>query len=325
MVTTYPTPTGRRNLLRLIEFGAWFGVAGMTSIVVSQYVYRNDPAIAAAHTVLPYLLMPSIPVAFIASLVRRSALAVCSGVIGVVLLAYTFPVVFPPDIPSIPASAPRITILEGNLAAFNGQESIADTLVNSGADVLVLVEYTNHVNEWVNDAGAADIYPYSWLNPGGSDGTGIWSKYPLSATDLVQIRDRPASVATLTVEGHDIRIIAVHPRPPTTPGNAENWEAAMPLIGDLAATPGPPTMIVGDFNASRWHPVFRELLDRGWRDAHEWLGHGFGASWPNDRKIGPWVRLDHALLGSGLAPVSIHDIDLPGSDHRGFIVTVAPV
>ena len=57
---------------------------------------------------------------------------------------------------------------------------------------------------------------------------------------------------------------------------------SLATIGDEATSPGPPTIVVGDFNASRWHPPFRRLLRRGLRDSHEWLGHGFSTSWPND-------------------------------------------
>jgi hypothetical protein len=35
------------------------------------------------------------------------------------------------------------------------------------------------------------------------------------------------------------------------------------------------------------------------------------------------VRLDHALVGPGVVPTAIDDIQVPGSDHRGFVVDVA--
>ena len=36
-----------------------------------------------------------------------------------------------------------------------------------------------------------------------------------------------------------------------------------------------------------------------------------------------FVRLDHALMTDGLVATGIDDIDIPGSDHRGFVVSVA--
>lgn len=321
---TFPAATsGRRVIARLLEAAGWLGVAAMAALVLSEYVSTDAPAVAAAQTMLPYLLAPSIPLSVIATLCRRSALALSSAVIGIVLLVYTFPVVFPPGLPSVAADAPRVSVLEGNLYVFNDGHQVVPKLLASGADVLVLLEYTDDVDGQLHDAGASDLYPFSELRPSDSKGIGIWSKYPLSNASFEEVVERPALTVTLDVDGSPMRIVAVHPRPPSSPDGAAVWEPSLRGIGDVAGSPGPPTMIVGDFNASRWHPAFRDLLDRGWRDAHEWLGHGFSGSWPNDERIGPWVRLDHALLGAGIAPVSIRDVDLPGSDHRGFVITVA--
>jgi hypothetical protein len=35
------------------------------------------------------------------------------------------------------------------------------------------------------------------------------------------------------------------------------------------------------------------------------------------------MRIDHALITSDIAVRSIRDVIVPGSDHRGFIVTLA--
>ena len=37
----------------------------------------------------------------------------------------------------------------------------------------------------------------------------------------------------------------------------------------------------------------------------------------------PFVRLDHALVRDGLIPTSTKDFTVPGSDHRGFVVSLA--
>jgi hypothetical protein len=36
------------------------------------------------------------------------------------------------------------------------------------------------------------------------------------------------------------------------------------------------------------------------------------------------VRLDHALTAGGLVSTDVDDFHVPGSDHRGLVVTVAP-
>jgi len=95
-------------------------------------------------------------------------------------------------------------------------------------------------------------------------------------------------------------------------------------IARSAAVGGGPTIVLGDFNATRWHPDFRRLLRQGHlRDAHEWAGDGLGASWPADRPIPPFVRLDHILVRSGVIPTSVGSARIPGSDHVAMVADLA--
>ena len=92
----------------------------------------------------------------------------------------------------------------------------------------------------------------------------------------------------------------------------------------LLVTAGAPAIVIGDFNASYWHPEFRDVLDAGWRDAHQMTRRGFSSSWPTDiAPMPPFVRIDHALVNDGLVVTNVDDIDVPGSDHRGLLVDVA--
>ena len=126
-------------------------------------------------------------------------------------------------------------------------------------------------------------------------------------------------------DGAAVRIVLAHPNPPITDHGLRHWEPSMRRIAEIGAEPGPPTLIVADLNAARWHPPFRRLLARGWRDAHESVGRGLSVSWPTTGRWPlPFVRLDHGLAGPGLDVLAVRDVDLPGSDHRGFVVTVAP-
>ncbi len=84
-------------------------------------------------------------------------------------------------------------------------------------------------------------------------------------------------------------------------------------------------MVIGDFNASYWHPDFRRMLDAGLVDAHTALGKGFSTivadrSTRSRRSSGSTMRSRH--LTSCRRKVA--DFEIPGSDHRGFIVTVVP-
>jgi endonuclease/exonuclease/phosphatase (EEP) superfamily protein YafD len=89
------------------------------------------------------------------------------------------------------------------------------------------------------------------------------------------------------------------------------------------ATTGP-AVIVGDFNATRWNPPFEKLLDSGLTDVHEATGQGLSRSWPNSGIVPvPLMRIDHALVNNGAFPTQVRDESIPGSDHLGFIATLA--
>ena len=53
-----------------------------------------------------------------------------------------------------------------------------------------------------------------------------------------------------------------------------------------------PVIVVGDFNSTRHHWVYRHIAD-GLRDAHREAGTGLGWTFPADR---PLVRIDHVLV-----------------------------
>ncbi len=88
--------------------------------------------------------------------------------------------------------------------------------------------------------------------------------------------------------------------------------------------PTRPAVMTGDFNAAWWHPEFRAILANGWRDVHHTVGRGLSGSWPVDRLLTPrFIRLDHALVNDGLVVGHVADVDIPGSDHLGLLVSVS--
>ncbi len=103
----------------------------------------------------------------------------------------------------------------------------------------------------------------------------------------------------------------------------EIWKGDLDQFGDLGITGDDPTLVIGDFNASFWHPNFRALLDKGFTDAHIALRRGLSVSWPTDVWYPPFVRLDHALTTDSLVPTGIEDFDIrrqrsPRADRHRF-------
>lgn len=312
---------------RLIELVGWAAVAVVGVLLITQvFGWGGGKLLPMFQAFTPYLLLVPFVVAPAAAIGRSHALGLTSALQAVGSLVLLAPVVLHGDPPPVPQGAARLSIMNANLLYANADRSMdaAEVVMGADADVLVLSEYTGQ-HERSLEAVGGDRYPFRESRPlDGTEGIAVWSKYPLSDTSVERLDERLAIIATVDIDGTPLRIVAVHPIPPFSDNGLRHWASSMRAIGDAAARPGPPTVIVGDFNASRWHPPFKRLLDRGWTDAHEALGRGLSTSWPADGDVVPtFVRLDHALLGDGVVPVAVQDIDVPGSDHRGFCIEVA--
>ena len=153
-------------------------------------------------------------------------------------------------------------------------------------------------------------------------GTAVWSRYPLiehpTPIDAVGrtrclSRSKPRTPSCL----------AVHPMSPMVCDRRMRDDS--PALAGWRC-PTEPTVIIGDFNAAYWHPPFRDVLDAGWRDAHQ-ARRAVASPTRGPTADGPLphvVRLDHALVNDGLVVTAVDDVEIPGSDHAGLVVTVTP-
>ena len=159
--------------------------------------------------------------------------------------------------------------------------------------MIVFVEYTAGHERALRDSELADDFPCRIERSGpGASGIAIWSKSPAEAGDRGDTTDRTLDVTVRSALG-PVRVLAVHAHTPTD--DFETWKHDLDQFRVLGRTGDEPTVVIGDFNASFWHPSFRALLDDGFTDAHIALGRGFSVSWPDDAWFPPFIRLDHAL------------------------------
>jgi endonuclease/exonuclease/phosphatase (EEP) superfamily protein YafD len=201
-------------------------------------------------------------------------------------------------------------------------EEVARMLERIDADVLTFSEYTSHHARVLREMPAAKGYPHRIEMPAAvASGAALWSRYPITAADRPPTRHHTV-VGDLEGPGGPVRIIVVHTQSPII--HHVQWSDDLAVLG--LVEPGRPAVMTGDFNAAWWHPEFRQLLARGWRDVHQIVGRGLSPSWPVHRVLPPaFIRLDHALVNDGLAVDSVSDVDIPGSDHRGLLVSVRRV
>jgi endonuclease/exonuclease/phosphatase (EEP) superfamily protein YafD len=193
-------------------------------------------------------------------------------------------------------------------------------------DVLVVQELTPGMVHRLADAGIGTLLPYRHLDPRPrASGTGLWARWPFTPLPPVPGMVAAAPRARIQpVDGWPVTVTGVHPKAPT-PRNAWLWQRELAAIRSALVDSDGQQVVAGDFNASRDHRPFRDLLAAGFLDCADaarqrpWPGF----TWPADRWIPSIMRLDHVLVSGGSATVcESRVIRVPGTDHRGVLAVI---
>jgi endonuclease/exonuclease/phosphatase (EEP) superfamily protein YafD len=193
-------------------------------------------------------------------------------------------------------------------------------------DVLVMQELTPGMVHRLADAGLDTRLPCRHLGPRpGPHGTGLWARWPLAPLPPVPGVVSAAPRARIQpVDGWPVTVTGVHPRPPVR-RNVRRWQQELAAIRSTLVDTGGQQVVAGDFNASRDHRPFRDLLAAGFLDCADvalrrpWPGF----TWPVGRWIPCVMRLDHVLVSRDGATISASRvIRVPGTDHRGVFAVI---
>jgi endonuclease/exonuclease/phosphatase (EEP) superfamily protein YafD len=191
-------------------------------------------------------------------------------------------------------------------------------------DVLAVQELTPELVTRLTDAGLPDLLPHVLADPSPrAAGAGLWSRLPLTPLPPVPGTFLTAPSASVRAGGHDVTVRSVHPVAPMV-GRHPRWHEDLVILREtMAARPGP-QVVAGDFNATRDHRPFRDLLAAGFADCADvaarrpWPGF----TWPADRRYPPLMRLDHILVSPGITVTETHTVQIPGTDHRGVLAVL---
>ncbi len=300
-------------------------IATFVGIVLVTQLGGWSPTVAVVvvQSVTPYVGLLLVPVALVAIWRRWLFLATPCAAIGMGLLVLAAPLAFPDDQPDPIEGAVGLRVASANLLYSNERmDDVVATLHDLAPDVIVFNEYTPQHQATLQASPLADDYPYGVDRTDEyAGGIALWSREPVEVDTPPDTHNHSLDVRVDGPDG-EVRVVALHVPAPMI--SFTGWKRDLRTAARLGRDATTPTMIVGDLNASYWHPDFRQLLDVGAVDAHIANDHGFGISWPTDSALPPFVRLDHALTTDGLVSVDAGDFEIPGSDHRGLIVTVAP-
>jgi endonuclease/exonuclease/phosphatase family metal-dependent hydrolase len=115
----------------------------------------------------------------------------------------------------------------------------------------------------------------------------------------------------------------VHPLAPTN-GHADIWQHELALIRQALAAVDEPQVVAGDFNASRDHRPFRDLLEMAFRDCADFSQSRSwpGFAWPTAGGMLPVMRLDHVLVSRTATVHMTRAIRVPHTDHHGVLADI---
>jgi len=319
----------------ILEIIGWATIGVIGGVMLSQAVgWSGTRVVATLQALTPLLALALVPIAAIALWQGLSLMAAAAGAVGLGALILMASLIFRQSQSRPAGDSAGLRIALANLLYGNERiDEVATDLAEHDLDVIVFSEYTAEHQARLLASQLADGYPFKIDHSAPlAGGIAIWSRQAFTVNIPPNTFDPSLDItlaaspdvnldAASEATADRIRVIAVHP--PTPVYDFGEWTEDLATIARIDIADDTPTLLIGDFNATYWHPGFRNLFRIGYVDAHLAAGHVFSASWPIGKLIPPFVRLDHALTAYGLVSTDVDDFDIPGSDHRGFVVTVA--
>ena len=303
---------------------SWVIVAIVGLVVVTQATgWTGTTTVAIAQSLTPYLALAVVPVVLLALWRGCLLLVTVSTAVTFGIAVLGTPLAFPDPAAPPAARSTGLRVASANLWFENTRiGEVDDALARLDADVIVLSEYTPEHQAALQASPLADDYEFRTDRSGPfADGIAVWSRLPIQVDGELDTYYGSLDVTVAGPDG-DVRIVAMHV--PTPLVDIDGWHRDLRTAEEVGRSVAGRTLLIGDLNASFWHPDFRRLLDAGFADANAIHGTGFSPSWPTTWVVPPFVRLDHALTAGGLVSTDVEDVDIPGSDHLGLVVTVAP-
>ncbi|RKT52185.1 endonuclease/exonuclease/phosphatase family protein [Saccharothrix australiensis] len=272
----------------------------------------------ATTALVPYFTAAGVLLGAIALLARRWFVGTVTLLVALVLVAAVAPRAFPDARPI--GVGQEVRVMAANLLVGKADAEVLVAAVRDHAvDVLALQELSPAMVVDLERAGLDEVLPHRvFLAEPGASGSGIASRYPLTARDLAGPSTLRQAGALVALPGADLEVVSVHPLPPVTPDGPEPWQR------DMAGLPrpdlnGPYRVLAGDFNATLDHVGLRRLLNHGYVDAADQVGAGLDPTWPADAVWPPPVVIDHILVDDRCPVDTFQVVDIPGSDHRAIV------
>lgn len=260
-------------------------------------------------TFLPWLGVVFVPVLLILALVRKSATALIALLVPMAVWLNLFGGLLGDKT----GSGGDLTVATHNVNADNPDPAgTARDVAASGAEVLALEELKASAVP-VYERALASAYRYHAV-----EGTvGLWSKYPLSGVQAVDIKlgwTRAMRATVTTPEGRVAVYVAHMPsvRVKLAAGfTARQRDTSADALGEaIVGEQLGKVVLLGDLNGTMNDRSLNEVTSQ-MRSTQGAAGSGFGFSWPASF---PMARIDQIMV-KGVDPVSSWTLPRTGSDH----------
>jgi endonuclease/exonuclease/phosphatase (EEP) superfamily protein YafD len=284
----------------------------------------RDYPLVALMAFTPWAALAALFVAGVALALRNWAAAAVAGLATLCLAAAVLPRAIGDGTVSADGRE-TLTVLSSNVHFGHADpEALVELVDCYDPDLLALQELTPRAARELQRAGLGSYLPDAVLETRpGAAGSGLYSRLPIRKLGGGQpfFFRQPRALLRMP-DGRRVRVVDIHPLPPGR-GAEEVWDDTLESLPSAGS--GPPWILVGDFNATLDIAPFRELLDRGYRDAGGVAGEGLEPTFPTMGfgSLPPFITIDHVLADRRLDVVDYEVEDLPGTDHRPVLAELA--
>jgi endonuclease/exonuclease/phosphatase (EEP) superfamily protein YafD len=217
----------------------------------------------------------------------------------------------------------QITVLDMNVFFENTHNNlIAQQIKKFEPDVVVLEEVTQtHFDALQPDL---DRYPnrVTSLRDGGL-GIGMFSKLPIDQAkpNLLNMNASFALSGDLKVGAKSLTLIGIHAMPQINPWGIDVDKKIIARLTAFQKTCPNNVVMIGDFNATPWSALFRELIGTG-RLIDSEQGFGLQCTWPTNIPFFA-IPIDHCVHSPNCRVTDRRLGDFVGSDHLPLLVKIS--
>lgn len=297
---------------------SWLGTVVAGLLVLSALVVtalrllgiERGPAVYAV-AMTPWFLL----VALLGVLIAIPSRARGVAVVGTAVLALQVWWLVPLFTSEAGGRSADLVVATANLRFGEGEAgAVVEMVRDDDVDLLALEELTPTAVRALREAGLDDLLPYYAVDAQpGVQGTGVWSRSPLTAEPVEGLTSSAWRVRT-----RGVTFVAAHP---VAPGvrDPSLWQEEQDRLTRVLQRIEGPAVLLGDLNATRDHAAVRAYESMGFVDAPDSAGAGILFTFPQGRTPVPVAAIDH-VMARGPVPVSVSTVVVPGADHRALVV-----